>query len=99
MQKKQHLPLTSTNLLELVVDQVSPIVKVKTSRKGRKNVPIPIPLTLKQSRRIGIKWIIEGNMDFKSIIAGTSNLLMKRENMHKQALQNRSNLVLFDRRG
>ena len=92
------------------IKKIQPLVKVKTVRKGKRNIQMPFPLTVKQQTRISIKWIQQEaeklKMPFKDglekvvkgILANSSPLLGKRDMMHKQALQNRSNLVLVDRK-
>ncbi|KAJ3319200.1 hypothetical protein HDV06_006640 [Boothiomyces sp. JEL0866] len=99
-------------VLEKAVDQIAPYVKVASQKRGARNVLLPKPLTPRQRKRIGIQWISDqassrkGNSDFGTrigqeiiaIINNESQLLAKKENVHKQAVANRSNLVLQDRR-
>ncbi len=86
------------------------MVKVGGFKRGGKNVLYPKPLTQKQSRRLAISWIADqaskkknGNFgerigsELAAILLDTSSLLQKRELMHKQAVANRSNLILTDR--
>ena len=61
-------------------------ITIQASKK--KGVPIPRGTTL--GSRIGNEIV--------ALIEGTSSLLQKRENLHKQAVQNRSNIVMYDRR-
>ena len=99
-----------TQPYEQAIIKARPVVKVKTQRKGKRNLLTPTPLTEKQSNRIAIKWIQQEaskskvgfqqglEKELQKIIEGNSVVLNKREQMHKQALQNRSNLVLMDRK-
>lgn len=111
---RQVVPSTinATELFQDAVDRIAPLVKVKTSKINGKNQLIPRPLTSRQSRRIGISWLSEqaskkkGDLSFGKrigmemilVLKGKSLLFQKKENVHKQALANRSNLVLVDRK-
>jgi small subunit ribosomal protein S7 len=105
--KKQN----SLGMLQEAVDQVAPLVSLKSEKRGMKNVLTPIPLTEKQRNRIAFEWILQEaqksrkadigtriGMELVSILDKTSNLLQKKVQVHKQALANRSNLILQDRK-
>jgi small subunit ribosomal protein S7 len=103
---------SAQEIFEEAIDKVSPLVKTKSTKMNGKNQLFPKPLSQRQSRRIGIDWIaIEATkrkgdygfgerigVEMLKIMDGTSTLFAKRENVHKQALANRSNLVLVDRK-
>ena len=107
----------ATNIIDSLVEPfeeaiklAAPLVKIKTVRKGKRNIQMPVPLTEKQRYRVAIKWIqgeaekhkmpfsLALDKELHKIVQGQSPILQKREQMHKQALQNRSNLVLVDRK-
>lgn len=100
-------------LLEQAIHTASPIVRLVSERRGAKNIQIPRPLTDKRKRRTAIMWILEsckgGKKDVRPfhvrfgteifrVIKGESGALGKREQLHKLALANRSNVIMFDRR-
>ena len=49
-----------TDLLNKAVAKASPLLKLVSQKKGSKSVQLPTPLTLRQQRRFGIMWIIQG---------------------------------------
>ncbi|KAI9098817.1 ribosomal protein S7 domain-containing protein [Phlyctochytrium arcticum] len=99
-------------VLDKVVNRVGPLIKTVAVKRGGKNVPTPKPLNDRQRIRQGILWIIQaasgknargafGERIGKEMIAvmnDESEALNRRENTHKQALANRSNVVMFDRK-
>lgn len=99
-------------LLETCVEKISPFVKNRSSRQGARSLIIPTPLSEKQRKKIGIKWLIDQVTKSKTavtpfgtalgqelikIMNGTSAVLQKAVAVHKQALQNRSNVRMKDR--
>ncbi|KAJ3216151.1 tRNA-dihydrouridine(16/17) synthase [NAD(P)(+)]-like protein [Dinochytrium kinnereticum] len=108
-QKPDQNPKTT---LADAMEKVEPLIKVIGSKRGSKNVQVPRPLNERQKRRIAILWIIqEANkrhkkngmgqrigMEVLAVLQGESAVLTKRSQMHKAALQNRSNIVLVDRK-
>ncbi|KAI8852662.1 ribosomal protein S7 domain-containing protein [Chytridium lagenaria] len=96
----------------IAMEKVEPLIKVVGSKRGSKSIQVPRPLNERQRRRIAILWIIqEANkrhkkssmgerigMEVLSVLQGDSAALTKRSQMHKAALQNRSNIVLMDRK-
>ncbi|TPX63658.1 hypothetical protein SpCBS45565_g06447 [Spizellomyces sp. 'palustris'] len=99
-------------ILEDAVNKVAPLIKVVSTKRGAKNVLTPTPLNERQRTRFGILWIVEAASGKKSrgtfgerigkellaIMNDESDALQKRMNVHKQALANRSNVVMADRR-
>lgn len=97
-------------ILQDAILKAAPLIKIKSSKRGGKNVLMPIALNQRQRQRIGIEWIVgEVNKSTRpsvglrianqvmGILQGTSSLLQKRSLVHKQALANKSNLILKDR--
>ncbi|KAJ3301860.1 hypothetical protein HDV03_000269 [Kappamyces sp. JEL0829] len=97
---------------ESAIDRIAPLVKVGGFKRGGRNVLYPKPLTQRQSRRIAIDWVADAASKKKSrqrfgerigtelvgVLQDNSALLQKREMVHKQAVANRSNLILSDRK-
>jgi small subunit ribosomal protein S7 len=107
-QKKQQNPIA---LLQEAIELVSPLVGLKGEKRGMKQVQTPIPLTDRQRQRVGIQWVVKEaeksrkhpfgvrlGMELCAILDGTSVLLNRKTQVHKQALSNRSNLILQDRK-
>jgi ribosomal protein S7 len=100
-------PMTA---LEEIVDKVSPLIKISTERRGAKNIQTPVPITQEDRVRIGVKWIMEASekrkgklavrlsQEWIGVMEGDSTVLSKKVNVHKNALANRSNLIMTDRR-
>ncbi|KAJ3175488.1 hypothetical protein HDU87_006151 [Geranomyces variabilis] len=98
--------------LAAAVAKVSPLVKIVTTKRGAKGIQTPTPLSERQRRRFGILWIVEAASGVKvgltfgqrigaevlAIMKDESAALQKRTNIHKQALSNRSNILMVDRR-
>ncbi|KAI8592150.1 ribosomal protein S7 domain-containing protein [Geranomyces variabilis] len=98
--------------LAAAVTKVSPLVKIVTTKRGAKGIQTPTPLSARQRRRFGILWIVEAASGVKvgltfgqrigaevlAIMKDESAALQKRTNIHKQALSNRSNILMVDRR-
>lgn len=95
----------------VALDKLAPYVKTGTYRRGRRNVPYPEPLNQRQSRRIAIDWIstqtkktkrpglgIRIGNELLAVLDDTTTLMAKRESMHKQAVSNRSNVIVGDRK-
>ncbi|KAJ3106161.1 hypothetical protein HDU97_006978 [Phlyctochytrium planicorne] len=94
------------------MEKVQPLIKVVGTKRGSKSVQVPKPLNEKQRRRIAILWIIQEaskrhkrnsmgqrvGMELIAVLEGDSATLTKKSQMHKAALQNRSNIVLMDRK-
>ncbi|KAI8824812.1 uncharacterized protein EV422DRAFT_516268 [Fimicolochytrium jonesii] len=99
-------------VLESAVNKVAPLVKLVTQKRGSKGLQTPTPLAERQRRRFGILWIVDAASGGKStmglgekigkevlaVVEGTSSALQKRMNIHKQALMNRSNVLMVDRK-
>ncbi|KAI8897847.1 ribosomal protein S7 domain-containing protein [Globomyces pollinis-pini] len=99
---------------DAALDKVAPLIKITSSKRASKSILTPTPLNERERRRIAIKWIIEAadkkkkvsNLPFGerigkemlAILNDDSALLAKRESVHKQAVQERSSLIMFDRK-
>ncbi|KAI7903260.1 30S ribosomal protein S7p/S5e [Cokeromyces recurvatus] len=90
-------------LLESIAE-ASPLFKLSSMKKGSKVVYVPTPLRDRQRRRRAIVWMLEaakkrGEKTFAERFAaevydvsqGTSTVLQKKLQLHKQALANRAN--------
>lgn len=102
----------SVLLFEQALEKIAPLVKTTSSRLGSRIVLAPKPLSQRQRMRLACVWVgqlaskntckqplglrIAGVV--KGVLDGTSPLIQKRDGVHKQALANRSNLVLQDRK-
>ncbi|KAJ3328295.1 hypothetical protein HDU93_001535 [Gonapodya sp. JEL0774] len=95
--------------LTRAVDSVAPLVRLKTSTRGATRTSIPWPLHERARRRTAILWIKEAADRKKggfparfanevvAVIGGTSSALEKKANVHRAALQARSNVILKPR--
>lgn len=57
-----HLPLNPVLYLTLAIDSVAPLLRLRSQKGaagGGQALQIPVPLGLRQRRRIAIQWIIE----------------------------------------
>ncbi|CEG79562.1 Putative 30S ribosomal protein S7p/S5e [Rhizopus microsporus] len=92
------------NLLREAIEIASPLLKISSQKKGSKVVHVPTPLRDRQRRRRAIVWMLEaaskrGEKTFEERFAsevldvteGTSTVLQKKLQVHKQALANRAN--------
>ncbi|KAJ3184119.1 hypothetical protein HDU85_001970 [Gaertneriomyces sp. JEL0708] len=97
-------------VLEEAVNRVAPLMKLVSVKRGGKGVSTPTPLLPRQRRRLGILWIVDAasskrgdfgeriGREILAVMDGTSSALQKRMNLHKQALSNRSNVIMRDRK-
>ncbi|KAI8915074.1 ribosomal protein S7 domain-containing protein [Entophlyctis helioformis] len=100
-------------VLDAAVEKVAPQVKVVTVKRGGRNVQMPVPLEDRKRHRAGILWIRDAALNGKNpsksagerlgreilaVMNNTSSALTKREQVHKQALANRSNVIMTDRK-
>ncbi|KAJ3060355.1 hypothetical protein HDU98_003679 [Podochytrium sp. JEL0797] len=105
----QTTPLAT---LQLAVEKVEPLFKLEGVKKGAKSLQTPKPLTERQRRRTAIVWIVDAanarnqkdpagiriGKEILAILNDESAAIQKRNQVHKTALLNRSNVVLVDRR-
>jgi len=57
----EALPLSPIQYITAAIDSVAPLVKIRQQRGvlgGGANLPVPVPLSVKQRRRTAIKWIL-----------------------------------------
>ncbi|KAI9346668.1 30S ribosomal protein S7p/S5e [Pilaira anomala] len=86
------------------IETASPLLKLSSTKKGSKVVHVPTALRDRQRRRRAIVWMLEaakkrGEKSFEERFAaevfdvsqGTSPVLQKKLQVHKQALANRAN--------
>ncbi|SAM02065.1 hypothetical protein [Absidia glauca] len=86
------------------IEEASPLLKLASSKKGSKVVHIPTALRERQRRRRAITWIIDASAkrnektfeerfaaEIYDVTQGTSSVLQKKLQQHKQALANRAN--------
>jgi ribosomal protein S7 len=92
-------------ILYSVIEKCSPMLKIAMTRKGSKNIPVPIPLNERQRRRRAIIWILQAaekrpERQFPKRLAseiiavhnGQSSALENRMRVHKEALAARANV-------
>ncbi|KAL3893892.1 MAG: hypothetical protein SGCHY_005583 [Lobulomycetales sp.] len=107
------IPITlPVEMLEKAVMECAPLVKLVGERRGAKIIQIPRPLTERSKRRAAIMWMVTASkagggrpndfsdrlgLEIYKILTGSGSL-SKRDELHRQALANRSNVVMFDRR-
>ncbi|KAJ3327609.1 hypothetical protein HDU76_011449 [Blyttiomyces sp. JEL0837] len=99
-------------VLAKAIDKVEPLMKLVGYKRGAKSVQTPHPLNERQRRRTAILWVKEAADDrpkrdsmgvrlgkeIMAIMKDESSVIQKRTQLHKAALQNRSNVVLVDRK-
>jgi small subunit ribosomal protein S7 len=57
-----HLPLNPIAYLELALDSVAPILRIRTQKGaagGGASLQIPVPLGVRQRRRTAVEWILK----------------------------------------
>lgn len=87
------------------IESCAPLLKIRTRKKGSKNVPVPVPLKERQRRRQSIVWLLDQAEkrsekkweerlagEILQITNGTSSILLKKEQLYKQALAARANV-------
>ncbi|KAI9358279.1 ribosomal protein S7 domain-containing protein [Zopfochytrium polystomum] len=106
------MPLGPRVLLAMAIEKAEPLVKLVGFKRGAKSIQTPTPLTERQRRRTAIIWIKEAaegrnkrdpmgvriGKEVMAILQGESGVLQKKQQLHKAALLNRSNVVLVDRK-
>ena len=95
------------SLLMEAIDKASPLVKNNKATKRRRHLLVPVPLLQRQRRRVVIMWlrdmikgkkkggVLIGN-EIIEVLNGKSQILEKREQMHKSCLAKRSNIIMRD---
>ena len=105
----QRDPLQS---FSLAIEKASPLLKLSSSKRGSKSLQTPIPLNQRQRQRTGILWILQAasankskipfgqklGLELQGILEGKSAVLDKKRALYQQALANKSNIVMMDRR-
>ncbi|KAH8700477.1 putative plasma membrane phosphate transporter Pho87 [Talaromyces proteolyticus] len=105
-----QLPLNPILYLNLLVDSVSPLIKIRQQKGlagGGASVPMPVPLSMRQRRRTAIKWILDSAdkrkdtdwamrvaNELMAVAEGRSGVWEKREQVHKVGISGRTNLQL-----
>ncbi|KPI34703.1 uncharacterized protein AB675_9444 [Cyphellophora attinorum] len=95
-------------LLTSAIDSVAPLIKIQQRAGilgGGQNLPIPIPLRVKQRRRTAIKWILESSKkrsevalwervakEVVAVVQGQSGVWEKRGLVHRLGVGSRSNV-------
>ncbi|KAJ9108950.1 hypothetical protein QFC21_000272 [Naganishia friedmannii] len=94
-------------LIHKAIDMVSPSIRMVSLRRAAKNIPVPSALDARQRSRQGIQWILKaaergraggqprnGRLarEFMSVLEGTSAALQRKDEVHRLATVNRSNL-------
>lgn len=103
-----QLPLNPVLYLTLIVDSVSPLIKIRNQKGiagGGAAVQIPVPLAQRQRRRIAIRWIIDASdkrrdsrfaqrvsQELLAVAEGRSGVWDRREQVHKLGVAGRANL-------
>lgn len=99
------------DLFTKAIESISPICKVQSQRRGAKIVHYPKPLTTRQRYRLGMLWLKDETLkpdgssfgqrlysQIMKIHSNTSPITQKRDQLHKMAISNRSNIMLKPRR-
>jgi ribosomal protein S7 len=100
--------LTNNDPYKILIDAIelcSPMMTIRSGKKGSKVVYIPKPLNLRQRRRKAILWILEAckkrnekafplrlSGEIQDIINKNSKILNKKDELHKMVLANRANI-------
>lgn len=93
--------------LQAAILSAGPMVRMQTRKKGGKNVGVPVALRQEQSRRRAIVSIITASSkrndshvstrlakEVIAVLEGNSTTLTRKEEMHRQAMVNRSNALV-----
>jgi small subunit ribosomal protein S7 len=102
-QQRPTLPLSPIAYLTSIIDSVAPLTKIRLQRGilgGGQQLPLPVPLRIKQRRRTAIKWILDGSekrsetalADRLAVAAGQSAVWERRAMAHRLATTARSNI-------
>ncbi|CAO3638201.1 unnamed protein product [Cunninghamella echinulata] len=99
--KSQQEPYS---VLTSAIEEASPLLKLTSTKKGSKVVHVPTALRERQRRRRAIVWVLDAAKkrnektfeerfaaEIYDITQGTSSVLQKKLQLHKQALANRAN--------
>ncbi|ORY77319.1 ribosomal protein S7 domain-containing protein, partial [Protomyces lactucae-debilis] len=94
-------------LMKEAIERVSPLMKLIQRKQGSKNIPVPIPLTQKGSRRRAVTWVLESAakrtsksfaerfaQELGAVLDGTSSAFQKQLAVHKLALASRANAAI-----
>lgn len=93
-----------------IIQKVAPIVICSSQRQGAKSILTPKAVDENKKIGIAVRWIMTAadsrkgplstrlSDEFRAVLDGSSSTLVKRTNVHKLALANRSNIVLRDRK-
>jgi small subunit ribosomal protein S7 len=92
-----------------MIDSVAPLFKIRQQKGaagGGKALPIPIPLAIRQRRRVALKWIIDASEkrrdpelpqrlvnEIVAIAEGRSSVWEKRAMVHRLATSARVNVM------
>ncbi|KAI8052865.1 ribosomal protein S7 domain-containing protein [Syncephalis plumigaleata] len=92
-------------LLVSAIERCSPLLRLASTRKGSKNVPVPFPLNERQRRRYAITWILKAAekrserqfpmrlaSELIAVSQGQSSAIDHRQRVHKEALAARANV-------
>ena len=109
-----QLPLNPILYLTLIVDSVSPLLKIRNQKGaagGGMSLQIPVTLALRQRRRTSIKWILDAAskrrdsklavrvaQELVAVAEGKSSVWDKRNQVHKAGVGARANLGWSSRR-
>nr|POE47129.1 nmra-like family domain-containing protein 1 [Quercus suber] len=75
-----HLPLHPTLYLQLAIDSLAPLLRIKAIRGaagGGNSLQVPAPLNLRQRRRTAIQWILDAASKRKSAGSGNDMFALK----------------------
>lgn len=103
------LPLSPTLYLTVIIDSIAPLLKIRQRRGilgGGASLPIPVPLSERNRRRIAIKWVLDAAERRKEVscgervakvlvdaIEGRSQAVWdKRNTVHRMGVAGRSNM-------
>jgi small subunit ribosomal protein S7 len=109
---QEQLQKNPRMILGEAIEKVEPLFKVVGTKRGAKSIQTPKPLNERQRRRTAILWIVEAAdkrhkkdsmgvriaKEVLAILEDDSSALQKRNQVHRTALLNRSNVVLVDRK-
>lgn len=92
-------------ILVNAIERCSPLLRLVSTRKGSKNVPVPFPLNERQRRRYAITWILKAAekrserrlpmrlaSELIAVSQGQSSAIDNRQRVHKEALAARANV-------
>lgn len=106
LEKKEDITDAKAMLYD-AIERAAPLLAIRATKRHAKVIHVPTPLRINQRRHRAVKWILEAARkrpeksleerlagELYDIHKGTSSVLERRAQVHKQALANRANALV-----